>query len=120
MLGALAGAGLAALIFYLPPATSSVALAIFLVLLTVMGFSTPVWRLVLHKILPKQNNRKVDIMSWRFGLWSGIFIASLVLLKILGFMDRVLILAILALLIMLEMFLQQNSVRKQSTTRSRR
>jgi len=60
------------------------------------------------------------VMGMRFGLWSGVFLASLALLKVLGFMDRVLVLAILGLLIMIEMFLQQNGDRKTASRRSRR
>jgi hypothetical protein len=118
--GLLASAGLIALVIYVPPTMPWLALAIFLTLLAVMGFSAPIWRLVLRKLLPRQDDKEVGRMGWRFGLWTGVFVASLGVLKILGFADRVLILALLALLIMIEMFLQQNAARKYSSGRSRR
>ena len=120
MAGALSAAGLAALIQYTAPTGALTALALLLIVLAVAGFSGPVWGAVLHRVMPKTGNRNAVMMGMRIGLWGGIFVASLVLLKILGFMDSVLILAILALLIMVEMFLQQNATRKTSSRKSRR
>lgn len=118
--GALSSAGLAALVYYAPPTGALTALALLLIMLIVMGFSGPVWGAVLRRMMPKADGRTMVMMGMRFGLWSGIFSASLVLLKVLDFMDRVLILAILALLIMIEMFLQQNAGRKKTHRKSRR
>ena len=118
--GALASAGLAALVIYMPPTTVWTALALALIVVIVMGFSAPVWRAVLHRFMPKKDAREITILGFRFGLWSGIFIASIFLLRIMGFTDRVLILAILALLIMIEMFLQQSGTRKKTSRRTRR
>jgi len=120
LVGALSGAGLAALVYYEPPTGVFTALALLLIVLTVMGLSGPAWGAVLRRMTPKTAGRAVVVMGMRFGLWSGVFLASLALLKVLGFMDRVLVLAILGLLIMIEMFLQQNGDRKTASRRSRR
>jgi len=120
VLGIMAGIGLVALVIYSPPTSWGVVLALFLVLVAVMGISTPIWRMFLQKILPKQKNYVTDAMSWRFGLWTGIFAASVLLLRILGFANNVLFLAVFALLIMMEMFWQQNFPPPRSSGRSRR
>ncbi len=120
MVGALSGAGLIALVYYEPPTGAFTALALLLVVLSVTGLSGPVWGVVLRRVMPKTADRTVMMMGMRFGLWGGIFLASFVLLNILGYMDSVLVLAILALLIMIEMFIQQNVARKKSSRRSRR
>jgi len=109
----LATAGLAALVINLPPQPFFVAVALALIVLVVGGFTAPVWRILLKKMLVKTPEREVIMMGVRFGLWSGLFVASLVILNIIHFVDRVLIIAILALLIMLEMFLQQNIAGKR-------
>jgi len=113
-------AGLITLIIYVPPTRLWLALAIFLVMLVVGGLFVPIWQMILHRFLSQQNEQEINFMGWRFGLWTGIFVASLIGLKILGFADRVLILAIFALLMMLEMFLQQNSIRQRSSRRRRK
>jgi hypothetical protein len=74
----------------------------------------------MKKVSPKSSSSEVTVMGLRLGLWSGIFVASVILLRILNFMDRVLILAVLALLIMIEMFLQQNAAKKRAARRGRR
>lgn len=113
-------AGLITLIIYVPPTRLWLTLAIFLVMLVVGGLFVPIWQMILHRFLSQQNEQEINFMGWRFGLWTGIFVASLIGLKILGFADRVLILAIFALLMMLEMFLQQNSIRQRSSRRRRK
>lgn len=120
LVAGLASAGLAALVIFEPPTTVWTALALVLIVVIVMGFTAPVWRLALRRIKPKKDDRAVTLMGLRFGLWSGIFIASFFLLKILGFTDQVLILAILALLIMIEMFLQQSSSHKKTSRKAKR
>ena len=113
LIAILAAAGLAALVINLPPQTHFIALALMLAVLVVGGMTEPVWRRVLKKMLIKIPEEEVTMMGVRFGLWTGLFVASLVILHIIHFMDRVLIIAILALLIMLEMFLQQNIAGKR-------
>jgi len=120
LIGLLSGAGLAALVYYEPPTSLFRALALALIILTVAGLIGPVLGVILRKIMPKADAGRMTMMGLRFGLWLGIFIASLVLLKMLHFMDSVLILAILALLMMIEMFLQQNAARKNPSRKSRR
>jgi MFS family permease len=120
LIGLLSGAGLAALVYYEPPTSLLRALALALIVLTVAGLIGPVLGVILRKIMPKADAGRMTMMGLRFGLWLGIFIASLVLLKMLHFMDSVLILAILALLMMIEMFLQQNAARKNPSRKSRR
>jgi len=118
--GILAVVGLGALVYYEPPTSLFTALALFLVLVAVSGVTSPFWRLLLRKVFSRRNEQEVTKVSLRFGLWTGVFIASVMLLKVLDFMDRVLILAVLALLIMLEMFFQQNEARKRPSRKTRR
>ncbi len=120
IMGALSGVGLAAVVYYKPPTSFWTALALGLIIVAVMGITAPVWRLALRRFLPAADESEITRMSFRFGLWSGIFVASLILLKILGFMDGILVLAVLGLLIMLEMFLQQNAAHKRTSRRTRR
>jgi len=120
LIGLLSGAGLAALIYYEPPTLLFRALALLLVVLTVMGLIGPVLGVIMRRIMPKSDAGRMTMMGLRFGLWLGIFTASLILLKMLNFMDTVLILAILALLMMIEMFLQQNAARKNPSRKSKR
>jgi len=119
-IGLISGIGLILLFLYAPISPSFVALALLLVVFAVMGLSGPVWWLILRKLMPQMDIREVVAMGARFSLWSGIFLASLMILKMLGFIDSILILAILALLIMIEMFLQQNSARKRLVRKTRR
>ncbi len=119
-IGALAGVGLAVVVYYEPPTSFWTVVALGLVVMAVMGVTAPLWRLALRRIMPALDEGEITRMSFRFGLWSGIFVASLILLKILGFMDSILILAILGLLIMLEMFLQQNTSHKRTSRKTRR
>jgi uncharacterized membrane protein YcaP (DUF421 family) len=120
LIGLLSGAGLATLIYYEPPTLLFRALALLLVVLTVMGLIGPVLGVIMRRIMPKSDAGRMTMMGLRFGLWLGIFTASLILLKMLNFMDTVLILAILALLMMIEMFLQQNAARKNPSRKSKR
>ena len=120
LVGLLALAGLGAIIVYLPPTSTFMGLALVLLLVSITGLTMPFWRLLLRRLLSEKDEGRLMAMSLRFGLWSGVFATSLVLLKLLNFMDSVLILAILALLIMMEMFFQQTSARRRSTRRTRR
>ena len=119
-LGVLAAAGLGVLAYAVPPSPPWIALALLLIALTVMGLSASVWGLIVHKLAPKSSAESAMLMGLRLGLWTGLFVASVLLLQLLGFTDRVLILVILALLIMIETFLQQNAARKKTGKRSRR
>ena len=118
--GGLSLAGLGVVVNYLPPSRALTALALLLILLVVAGLTAPLWRLILRRITSGRTDWEVMVMGLRFGLWSGIFVTSVVLLKLLGFMDRVLILALLALLIMIEMFFQQNAASKRPSRKTRR
>jgi ABC-type Co2+ transport system permease subunit len=120
LLGLLAGGGLAALVLRTPPTPMTGALALLLVLLTVMGLTAPIWRRVLRKLISEASERETAWMGVRFGVWTGLFVDSLLLLRVFQFMDRILILAILGLLIMLEMFLQQHAAKKRAARRPRR
>ena len=120
LLGALSLAGLGALIYLENPSTILIAAVLLLIVLTVMGFTAPLWRLIMKKIIPGNRENDATAAGLRLGLWSGIFVASVLLLKIVNFMDRVLILAILAMLIMIEMFLQQNAAKKRTSERGKR
>ncbi|HEY81322.1 MAG TPA: hypothetical protein G4O05_09660 [Caldilineae bacterium] len=118
--GLAAAAGLAALIIQVPPAPLYKAAALTLILIAVAGVAAPLWRRLLRQLIGKANDREIAAMGLRFGVWTGLFIASLVLLRVIHFLDRVLILAILLLLIMIEMFLQQHAARKRRARRPRR
>jgi hypothetical protein len=120
LVGVASLAGLAALINLEQPSKWLIGLGLLLVVLAMLGFTAPVWRLIMKKVSPKSSSSEVTVMGLRLGLWSGIFVASVILLRILNFMDRVLILAVLALLIMIEMFLQQNAAKKRAARRGRR
>ena len=119
LMGALALAGLGALIYLEKPSTFRIALGLLLIVLMVMGLTAPFWRLFMKKIIPGNTGDDATAAGLRLGLWSGIFVASVLLLRITNFMDRVLVLAILALLIMIEMFLQQNAAKKRTSKRGR-
>jgi flagellar basal body-associated protein FliL len=120
LVGLLSLAGLGALIYLEPPNSNRIALGLVLVVLAVMGITAPVWRQAMKKATPKSSDREVTLVGLRLGLWSGIFLASIAMLKLVNFLDRVLVLAILALLIMIEMFLQQNAAKKRAARRSKR
>ena len=120
IVGALALAGLGALVYSAPPSNALTALALLLVLLAVTGLTAPFWRLLLRRILSKRPDREITGMGLRFGLWSGVFITGVILLQVLGFMNQVLILALLALLIMIEMLFQQNADAKRPSRKTRR
>lgn len=117
--GIISAAALAAMIIQFPPSPIYEIVALLLILLAISGLTTPLWRRLLHKFLPKADAREIMVMSTRFGLWTGMFLASLVLLRVLNFMDRVLILAILVLIIMVEMLLQQRARSHHSRRRPR-
>ncbi len=120
LVGALALAGLGALVYSAPPSNALTALALLLVLLAVTGLTAPFWRLLLRRILSKRTDREITGMGLRFGLWSGVFATGVILLQVLGFMNQVLILALLALLIMIEMLFQQNADAKRPSRKTRR
>ncbi len=119
--GLAAAAGLTAMIIQLPPSPLYEAAALLFILLAVAGLTAPLWRRLLRKLMGgKAGEGEITVMGVRFGMWTGLFVASLVLLRVLAFTDRVLILAILVLLIMVEMFLQQRAASKRGARRSRR
>ncbi len=120
LIGLLSLAGLGALIYLEPPNNTRIALGLALVVLAAMGLTAPIWRQIMKKVTPKSSDREVTLVGLRLGLWTGIFLASIAVLKLINFLDRVLVLAILALLIMIEMFLQQNAAKKRASGRSRR
>ncbi len=120
VMGLLTMISLAFLITQFPPSISHQLLALILILLMVVGFTTPIWRRILRKFIPSAREEETASMGLRFGLWTGLFIATLLFLRVMHFMDRILILAILALLIMIEMFLQQHAAQKRAKQRSRR
>ena len=113
LMGLAAGAGLAALIWYVPPNPWSIMVGLLLVGLTLMGLSAPLWRRLLRKMIHKGEDGEIVRMGLRFGFWTGLFVAVLIFLQIQQFMDRILVLAILTLFIMVEMFLQQHAARKR-------
>ena len=115
-----AAAGLSYLILQKPPSALYEATALLLILIAVTGLTAPLWRLLLRKLINGADEEELTGMSIRFGFWTGLFIASLILLRILNFADRVLMLAILVLLIMIEMFLQQRAASKRGNRRTRR
>ncbi len=119
-IGLLAVAGLAALIIQIPPSPFYEAVALLLILAAVAGLTMPLWRRLLRKLISKGDEQESLVVGMRFGLWTGLFAVALVLLRALDFMDRVLILAILVLLIMIEMFIQQHAARKRSVRRPRK
>ncbi len=120
VMGLLTMISLAFLIIQFPPSMSHQLLALILILLMVVGFTAPIWRRILRKFIPSAREEETASMGLRFGLWTGLFIATLLFLRVMHFMDRILILAILALLIMIEMFLQQHAAQKRAKQRSRR
>lgn len=120
LVGALSLAGLGAMVYNTTPSNALTVLALLLVLLAVTGLTAPFWRLFLRRILSKRSGREITGMGLRFGLWSGVFATGVLLLQVLGFMNQVLILALLALLIMIEMLFQQNTDTKRPSRKTRR
>ncbi len=119
--GLAAAAALTAMITQRRPSPLYEAAALLLILLAVAGLTAPLWRRLLRKLVSgKAGEGEITVMGVRFGVWTGLFIAGLVLLRALNFTDRVLILAILALLIMIEMLLQQRAASKRGARRPRR
>ncbi len=119
--GLAAAAALTAMITQRRPSPLYEAAALLLILLAVAGLTEPLWRRLLRKLVSgKAGEGEITVMGVRFGVWTGLFIAGLVLLRALNFTDRVLILAILALLIMIEMLLQQRAASKRGARRPRR
>ncbi len=118
-MGALAAAGLAALVYSVPPTRFRVAIALFLIGVMTIGFTYPLWVVLLRKLLPGKAKDDLLVMGLRFGVWSGIFVTSLFLLKFLHFLDRVVILAILALLMMVETLLQQRQSAQDKRSKKR-
>lgn len=103
----LAGAGLAALVNYTKPSSPGIMLAAPLVVLVVGGLSMPLWLLAQRRLTPTLPARLLVRTAGREGLWSGLYAALLVGLRVFGSLDWVMVVVLAALFIMLELFLQQ-------------
>ena len=117
-LGVLAWGGLAALIYYFPPESLTLAAALLLLVLAIAGTSVPLWGRLQARLTPKMIQPAVRNAALRQGLWAGLFAASVVVLRLLQLLDWILVLVLLILFIMLETFIQQRSTWRelQSTT----
>ncbi len=113
LVGLAAVAGLAALVLTTPPTPMLEAVALLLVLLAGFGLTAPVWHRLFQKLLPASHATSPMVMGGRFGVWTGLFLAGLLLLQITHMMGRILVLALLVILVMLETFFQQQTARRR-------
>ena len=118
--GLLATGGLAALIYTQAPTSLLIVLALMLLLLAVWGLTAPVWILFFRKILSQERQQMLAGMGLRFGLWSGIFVTTLTVLQLIGFLERVFVLTTLAMLMLAEMFIQQKKAGQNKSSRKRK
>lgn len=98
---------MAALINYTKPNSSEIVLAAPLVVLTVAGLTTPLWLLLQRRLVPGLPARPLVRAALREGLWTGLYMALVVGLRVFGYLDWLMMLVLATLFIMLELFLQQ-------------
>lgn len=114
----LAGAGFAALVNYTKPSTPGILLALPLLILIVVGLSIPIWLLIQRRLAPKLASGVLVRTALREGLWSGLYAALLILLRVFGYLDWVMVVVLAALFIMLELFLQQRQRPQQAVKKA--
>lgn len=116
LIGSLAWGALAALIMLAGPHPSYVALALALTAIALAATSIPMWLRLQQRIAPHIGKRDLLAAATREGIWTGLFVAALLVLRVFRFLDWVLALVLLVLFAMLEVFLQQR--RQEASAKS--
>ena len=109
----LAWAGLAGLVYLLDPTPVLIPAAAVLAVLAVAATTSPLWLRVQQRLTPGLPAGRLPGVALRQGLWSGLFVAAVLLLRVYHLLDWVLAMVLLALFVMLEAFLQQRSQWRQ-------
>ncbi len=110
LLGIAAAAGLAWLVYSTPPTNPNVATALALLVIAVAGVSAPPlgW---LHRRIPFGGRPPTPQAALRQGLLLGLAAGAVALLQLRGLLDGTLLLGILALVALVEVFMQSRQAR---------
>ena len=107
LVGLLSWGALAAVVYYLSPDSHwNQAMALLLLVVAISATAAPLWGRV-HRRLSPESKQPVLRVAFRQGLWSGLFIAILLIFHFVGLLDWILVLVTLMLFALLEAFLQQ-------------
>lgn len=109
-----AWAGLAALVRQLQPTPGLLAAALALVAIGVAGATMPFWYLLQRRLAPKRNPKSLTGVALREGVWTGLFAAALLFLRVRDLLNGVLVLVLAVVLFLLETFLQQRRASRQA------
>ena len=103
--GAAAAAGLGWLIYSTPPTTPNLATALALLVLAVAGLAAPLlsW---LHRRVPFGGRPPTARAALRQGLLIGLAAGAIALLQLRDLLDGTLLLGVLALVVLVEVFMQ--------------
>ncbi len=102
-----AWAGLAGMVRQFQPAPPLLAAALALVAIAVAGTTMPFWYLLQRRLAPKRNPKTLVGVAVREGVWTGLFAAALLFLRVNDLLNGVLVLVLAVVLFLLETFLQQ-------------
>ena len=102
-----AWAGLAGLVRQFQPTPPLLAAALALVAIAVAGTTVPFWYLLQRRLAPKRNPKTWVGVALREGVWTGLFAAALLFLRLNDLLNGVLVLVLAVVLFLLETFLQQ-------------
>ena len=109
LIGLLGWGALAALIIRTGPEPVFIALALVSAAIAIAGTTMPIWLRLQQRLTPGLRRPDLVAAAAREGVWTGMFVAALLVLHIFSFLDWVLALVLLVLFAMLEAFLQQRS-----------
>ena len=99
--------GLAGLVRQFQPTPPLLAAALALVAIAVSGTTMPFWYLLQRRLAPKRSPKTLVGVALREGVWTGLFAAALLFLRVNDLRNGVLVLVLAVVLFLLETFLQQ-------------
>ena len=99
--------GLAGLVRQFQPTPTLLAAALALVAIAVSGTTMPFWYLLQRRLAPKRSPKTLVGVALREGVWTGLFAAALLFLRVNDLLNGVLVLVVVVVLFLLETFLQQ-------------
>lgn len=111
---------LAVLVIYIPPTLPTVALALLLVTLAIAAVTAPILGRIQQRIAPPSRADELPRLAIRQGLWAGLYVATLLILRLLHLLDPIFALVLLALFILIENFLQTRASWQQTSPKPKK
>ncbi len=119
----IAGLGIAALgafTYTNPPSFAAIILALLLLFISVAAASTPIMGNVQRKVNPHTPEELLPRLAIREGVWAGLYVVLLVVLRIRDLFDPLAALVLLVIFLLVESFLQGREIPPQPPRQPRR